>query len=130
MRDYNPIKGMYALPNNLWRQTISMIRDYYRLKAEYDDRIDEGMSPGSETPGGKTNKTGDPTGMKAIKLSSIAERIRAVEKAKLVVPYEYMDGIWNHIIYRRFFPGDADRSTYTRWQQRFVFEVARNMHWV
>ena len=107
-----------------------MIRDYYRLKAEYNDRIDEGMSPDSEVPGGKTNKTGDPTGMKAIKLSSIAERIRAVDKAKLVVPCEYMDGIWKHIIYRSRFPGDADRSTYTRWQQRFVFEVARNMHWI
>ena len=114
MRDYNPIKGMYVLPNNLWRQTISMIRDYYRLNAEYNDRIDEGMSPGSETPGGKTNKTGDPTGMKAIKLSSIAERIRAVEKARLAIPYEYMDGVWEHIMYRSRFPGDADRSTYTR----------------
>ena len=107
-----------------------MIRDYYRLNAEYNDRIDEGMSPGSETPGGKTNKTGDPTGMKAIKLSSIAERIRAVDKAKLAIPYEYMDGVWDHIIYRRRFPGDADRRTYTRWQQRFVYEVARNMHWI
>lgn len=130
MRDYNPIKGMYVLPNNLWRQTISMIRDYYRLNAEYKDRIDEGMSPGSETPGGKTNKTGDPTGMKAIKLSSIAERIRAVEKARLAIPYEYMDGVWEHIMYRSRFPGDADRSTYTRWQQKFVYEVARNMHWI
>lgn len=130
MRDYNPIKGIYVLPNNLWRQTISMIRDYYRLNAEYNDRIDEGMSPGSETPGGKTNKTGDPTGMKAIKLSSIAERIRAVEKARLAIPYEYMDGVWEHIMYRSRFPGDADRSTYTRWQQKFVYEVARNMHWI
>ena len=121
---------MYVLPNNLWRQTISMIRDYYRLSTEYNDRLDEGMSPGSEAPGGKTNKTGDPTSMKAIKLSSIAERIRAVDKARLVIPYEYMDGIWRHIIYRSRFPGDADRSTYTRWQQRFVYEVARNMHWI
>ena len=107
-----------------------MIRDYYRLNAEYNDRIDEGMSPGSETPGGKNNKTGDPTGMKAIKLSSIAERIRAVEKARLAIPYEYMDGVWEHIMYRSRFPGDADRSTYTRWQQKFVYEVARNMHWI
>lgn len=130
MRDYNPIKGMYILPNNLWRQTISMIRDYDRLKTEYDDRIGEGMSPGSEEASGKTYKTGDPTGVKAIKLSSISERIRAVEKAMLWIPYEYREGIWNHIIYRSRFPGDADRSTYTRWQQRYVFEVAKNMHWV
>ena len=130
MKDYTPKRGLYVLPNNLWKQTISMIRDYNRLTAEYIDRLGEGMSPGSEEPGGKTNRTGDPTGMKAIKLSSIAERIRAVDKAKLIVPYEYMDGIWNHILYRRRFPYDADRSTYTRWQQRFVFEVARNMHWI
>ncbi len=107
-----------------------MIRDYYRLKTEYDDRLGEGMSPDSEVPGNKTNKTGDPTAMKAIKLSSIAERIRAVDKAKLAIPYEYMDGVWNHVVYRQRFPFDADRRTYTRWQQRFVFEVARNMHWI
>lgn len=131
MRDYNPKLGLYVLPDNLWRQTIAMIRDYYRLKTEYEDRLGEGMSPRSDVPpAGITNKTGDPTGVKAIKLSSIAERIRAVDKAKLHIPYEYMDGIWNHIMYRRRFPGDADRSTYTRWQQRFVFEVARNMHWI
>ena len=130
MKDYAPKRGLYVLPDNLWRQTISMIRDYDRLTAEYDDRLGEGMSPGSEEPGGKTNRTGDPTGMKAVKLSSIAERIRAVDKAKLNIPYEYMEGIWNHIIYKRRFPFDADRSTYTRWQQRFVFEVARNMHWI
>ena len=130
MRDYNPTKGMYVLPNNLWRQTISMIRDYKRLVIEYNDRMDEGMSIGNETPGGKTNSTGDPTSAKAIKLSSISERIRAVERAKLIIPYEYMDGIWRHIIYRRRFPDDADRSTYTRWQQRFVYEVAKNMHWI
>ena len=130
MKDYTPKRGLYVLSNNLWKQTISMIRDYNRLTAEYIDRLGEGMSPGSEEPGGKTNRTGDPTGMKAIKLSSIAERIRAVDKAKLIVPYEYMDGIWNHILYRRRFPYDADRSIYTRWQQRFVFEVARNMHWI
>ena len=130
MRDYNPEKGLYVLPNNLWRQTISMIRDYDRLKTEYDDRINEGMSPGSEEPSGKTYRTGDPTGVKAIKLSSIAERIRAVEKAMLWIPYEYREGIWNHIVFRSRFPGDADRSTYTRWQQRYVFEVAKNMHWI
>ena len=131
MRDYTSGQGIYVLPDNLWRQTIAMIRDYGRLKTEYEDRLGEGMSPGSDdVPSGKTNKTGDPTGMKAIKLSSIAERIRAIEKAKLIVPYEYMDGIWIHILYRRRFPGDADRSTYTRWQQRFVFEVAKNMYWI
>ena len=131
MREYTPKSGSYVLPENLWRQTISLIRDYHRLKSEYGDRVDEGMSPStSELPAGKTNKTGDPTAVKALKLSSIAERIRAIEKGMLWIPYEYREGIWNHIMNRRYFPKDADRSTYTRWQQRYVYEVARYMHWI
>lgn len=129
MRDYQPRKNnQYWMDDRLWRKVLAIIRDYERLRAEYNDRVEEGMSPGSETPGGKTNKTGDPTGMKAIKLAVIADQIRAIEKAKLVVPYEYMAGIWDSIQYYSRYPNDADRHTYGYWKRRYVWEVAKNLH--
>lgn len=101
------------------------------MKTEYEDRIDEGMSVEPDAPpGGKTYKTGDPTGMKAIKLSVLAEQIRAIEKARMVIPDEYMPGIWNNIMDHVPYPNDAHYKTYGSWKARFVYEVARNMNWI
>ena len=132
MRDYQRTRrNPYILPSDLWHRTLYFIRGYDRMREEYDDRIEEGMSPGSDgVPGGKTYRTGDPTGMKAIKLSVLGEQIRAIEKAKLVVPYEYMDSIWDNIMTRNPYPNDAHRNTYGYWKGRFVYEVARNMNWI
>lgn len=118
------------MDDRLWRKTLFVIRDYDRLKTEYNDRIDEGMSPGSDTPGGKTNRTGDPTGMKAVKLAVISEQIRAIEKAKLVIPYAYMEGVWNSIQYGTKYPAYADRHTFGRWKRIYVWEVAKNLNWI
>lgn len=132
MRDYQRKRNnVYILPSDLWHRTLYMIRGYYRMKEEYDDRIDEGMTVATDSPsGGKTFRTGDPTGMKAVKLSVLAEQIRSIEKAMMVVPEEYMDGIWNNIIDHVPYPGDAHYKTYGAWKGRFVYEVAKNMNWI
>ena len=94
MRDYQrEYKNPYWMRNTLYYEILWIIRGYEDLKKEYNDRIEEGMSPGTESSGGKTNQTGDPTGMKAIKLTVISEQIRAIEKARLVIPFQYMEGM-------------------------------------
>lgn len=129
MRDYQrEYKNPYWMRKALYYEVLWIIRGYNDLKKEYNDRIDEGMSPGSETPGGKTNSTGDPTGMKAIKLTVISEQIRAIEKARLVIPFQYMEGIWNNIQDGVPYPRDADRHTYGRWKSRYIWEVAKNLN--
>lgn len=131
MRDYQPRKNnQYWMDDRLWRKTLFLIRDYDRLTTEYNDRIGEGMSPGTESSGGKTNQTGDPTGMKAIKLAVISEQIRAIEKARLKIPFEYMEGVWDNIQYYTRYPVYADRHTFGYWKRRFVYEVAKNMNWI
>lgn len=132
MRDYQRKRNnAYVMPTDLWYRTLYFIRGYDRMKAKYDDRIDAGMSVRSdEPPAGKTFKTGDPTGMKAVKLADLAEQIRAIDKAKLVIPYEYMDGVWQNIMTREPYPRDAHPKTYGHWKGRFVYEVARNMNWI
>ena len=131
MRDYQPRKdNQYYMDDRLWRKTHFVIRDYYRLKTEYEDRIGEGMSIGTEVSGGKTNRTGDPTAIKAVKLAVISEQIRAIEKAKLAIPYEYMDGIWDNIQYYSRYPDYADRHTFGRWKRIYVWNVARYLNWI
>lgn len=126
MRDYQrEYKNPYWMRNTLYYEILWIIRGYEDLKKEYNDRIEEGMSPGTESSGGKTNQTGDPTGMKAIKLTVISEQIRAIEKARLVIPFQYMEGIWNNIQDGVPYPHDADRHTYGRWKSRYIWEVAK-----
>ena len=126
MRDYQrEYKNPYWMRNTLYYEILWIIRGYEDLKKEYNDRIEEGMSPGTESSGGKTNQTGDPTGMKAIKLTVISEQIRAIEKARLVIPFQYMEGIWNNIQDGVPYPHDAARHTYGRWKSRYIWEVAK-----
>ena len=132
MRDYQRKRNnAYVMPTDLWYRTLYFIRGYDWMKAKYDDRIDAGMSVRfDEPPAGKTFKTGDPTGMKVVKLANLAEQIRAIDKAKLVIPYEYMDGVWQNIMTEKPYPRDAHQKTYGHWKARFVYEVARNMNWI
>lgn len=132
MRDYQRRRNnIYVLPSDLWYRTLYLIRGYDRMKEEYEDRIEEGMSADSDTiPAGKTFKTGDPTGSKAVKLSELAQQIRAIEKAKIVIPYEYMEGVWDNIMTHDPYPPDAHPKTYGHWKGRYVYEVARNMNWI
>ena len=126
MRDYQKVRNNpFVLPNNLYRQTLYLIRDYSRLKEEYQDVL-----YGSSAEGGRGSMPGDPTGALAIKLENLYSRIRAVEKAKAEIPPEYMTGIWENIISGRGYPKDAARNTYGNWKRKFIWAVARNMKWI
>lgn len=128
MRDYQPeVNNQWHLPKYLYRQTLAMIRDYDRLKDEYIDVIEETHAPEGE---GRTNLPGDPTGALACRLSSMSDRITAVEKAEKEIPAEYMKGVWENIAYAVPYPDDAGARTYGRWKARFVWLVAYHMKWI
>ena len=118
MRDYQPQK---------YKQTLCLIRDYNRLKEDYEDAILESHTAEGGIGGGAP---GDPTGALASKIENMHDRLKAVEKAKKEIPEEYQAGVWQNIIYDARYPDDADRHTYGRWKARFVYHVARNMGWI
>lgn len=127
MRDYQKKKNNpYKLPKFLYKQTLNLIRDYYRLKEEYDDMLNSSTNASA----GKGSMPGDPTGAKVIKLEKLSERISAIEKAKRNIANEYEQGVWNNIVHEAAYPNDADRRTYGRYKARFIFEVAKNMNWI
>ena len=132
VRDYQRLtRNPYRLEHGLWMQTLWLIRRYEHLKDEYNLRIDEGMSPDTGVvPSGKTNKTGDPTSLKAMKLAEISKQIMAIEKSKSMIPEEYIRGVWNNIMVGAPYPRDADPRTYGRYKSRFVYMVAENMGWI
>lgn len=126
MRDYQRTKSNpWILPRNLYRQTLFAIRDYERLKEEYEDII---QGKGIVLDGlPKGTGVGDPTGQLAIKAENLHNRISAIEAAKEVIPKEYVKGVWQSIVYDAPYPRDAGSATYSRYKSRFVYEAAKNL---
>ena len=126
VRDYQPKKNNpWHLPKHLYKQTLCLIRDYNRLKEDYEDAI----LPSRDSNYRGSNQPSDPTGTAALRIENMHDRIRAVERAKKEIPEEYQQGVWQNIIYGTRYPEDADRRTYGRWKARFVYLVAKFMGW-
>lgn len=125
IRDYQPKKTKYILPQGIYMSTLWIIRDYSRMKESIEDAIlttpvHDGMPRGSGIS--------DPTANKAMSLSGvIGGRIKAIEEAKKDIPEEYMHGVWNNIQYRMPFPQDAARETYSRYKSKYIFLVAERL---
>ena len=129
MRDYQPYKNnKYLLPKTLYKRTLALIRDYYRMKEEHDS-IGEGSPP---PPDGmpRGTATGNPTERDGIRRALLKTEINAIEKAWKTLPEEYRNGVWHNIMGDVPYPDDADRVTYSRHKQRFIYQVAKNMFWI
>lgn len=126
-RDYQPKKkNPYFLETTLYKATLAIIRDYERIKREYDDAIYSSPQPGQPSGSG----IGDPVNRAAVKRLKMEERLKAVERALTEIPEEYRRGIMDSIVYDTRYPRDADRSTYSKWKRRFVYKVAKKMDWI
>ena len=126
MKEYQRIKkNPWILPRNLYMQTLYVIRDYERLKEEYEDILAGSAIHMDGQP--KGTKIGDPTGTTAARLEKYHDRLKAIEAAKEEIPKEYIKGIWQNILYAAPFPHDASRSTYGLYKSKFGFEVAKRI---
>ena len=124
-RDYQRHKNNpYHLPGSLYKRVLFTVRDYDRMKIEVEDLIL--LSPDPEG-GPKGNGPGDPTANAAMRIDSIQNQIRAIELALRGIPAEYRKGVFDSVRYRRRYPIDADRSTYARYKNRFIWFVAKNL---
>ena len=66
----------------------------------------------------------NPTLDKAARLAAIDQFVTAVESGLAVVPEEYRDGVWRHVRYGGRWPIIAARSTWERWERRYLAAVA------
>lgn len=125
-RDYQRIRrNQWVLPHNLYRQTLYAIRDYPRLKEEYEYLL-QGQS--TEIDGQpKGNHIGDPTAATALKAERLHNRLKAIDDAKMVIPVEYRKGVWDNILYGKPFPKYAHKNTFGYHKAHLVYEVAKNL---
>ena len=128
----------YLLPHNLYMRVLYIIRDYDRLKEEYQAILHSSPTPRIESgydrngrfsaelmP--KSGEAADPTEDKGMRLALISDELHAVEQALMMIPAEYRHGVKQNVMYGGWFPQDADGRTYRRWKQRFIYQVAKGM---
>lgn len=128
-RDYQPYKNnKYLLPKSLYKRTLALIRDYYRMEKEHDNIGDESPPPPDGMPRG--SGTGNPTERDGIRRAVLKSEIKAIDTAREMIPEEYRDGVWFNIVGDMRYPENADRVTYSRYKQRFIYQVAKNMFWI
>ena len=128
-RDYQPQKNNpYLLPQPLYRMTLAFIRDYDRKRSEYNELAQVSPPPPDGQPRGSTS--GNPTQRAGIRRAELWIAISAVEEALGSIPPEYQMGVWENIVLYRRYPDDASPSTYKRYKQKFIHQVAHNMLWI
>lgn len=126
MRDYYLQHSQ--LPRELYRQVEWLVRDYERLKTEYNNAIWNSPPPPDGQPHG--DNTTDLTSKEAIKRAELFKKLEAIEQSKLHIPEEYREGVWNNILYKVPYPKNADRTTYWRHKSTFLRSVAEKMFWI
>lgn len=129
MREYWQMSSKrYGLPTSLYTQVVGVIRDYERLKTEYDRILNQSAAPPDGQPRG-SNRI-DTTSEKGLECAEISRKLKAVEQARYEVQEEYREGVWDNVVYGIRFPIDADRTTYYRHKKVFIKEVAKNLNWI
>ena len=102
-----------------------MIRDYDRIRLEYEDMLQLPAVRSDGQPKG-TDKS-DPTALTAARAEKYHDIISAVDKAKKEIPKEYRKGVWQNIVHEAPFPLTAARSTYGLYKSKFVYMVAKHL---
>lgn len=125
-RDYQRQKNNeYRLPDDVYHQTIWIIRGYYRKVDELQTILQESAGTGDGMPRGST--TSDPVAVKAEKREALLKQVEAIEQAKAEVPEEYRAAVWRAVLFYEPYPIYADRHTYGRYKARFIFRVAKEL---
>lgn len=121
MRDYLP--KTYSLPKAVYYQALYAVRDYDRLRAEYDDILHASAAPPDGLPHG--SGSGQPVADKAIRLNAISTKLMAIERALNGIPPEYRRGVLDNVRYGAPYPYTASYPTWSRWRRRFLWLAAK-----
>ena len=127
MREYQPKKNNpYWLPKAVYYQAVYAVRDYDRLRDEYNSILHESTGISDGQPRG--TKAGNPTENKVERLADTHRKICAIDNALHLLPEEYRNGVFNNVRYQSPYPYIAGVATWSRQRRRFLFLVAKNLH--
>lgn len=122
MRDYQATNNPYALPEDVYRQSLWFIRGYYRRREEAAAILDESPAPSDGLPHG--SGTSDPVSAKAARRSDLIRDNEIIDREREKIPAEYREAVWQNIHFRTPYPVYADRHTYGRYKSKLIYLVA------
>ncbi len=120
----------FVLPETVYRQALWAAKDYNRLKEEIEfltDNLDAIRSPSLVREVGSSPYLANVTAQKAEKLAALTGRIDKINEALEMVSEPYREGIANKIFNGIKFSDEAHANTWKRWQQIFLYYVAKNL---
>lgn len=124
MKVYQPCK-YERLPNNIYMQTLYIIKDYPDMLYRYKDIGN--ISAVKITGMPKSNEISNITENQAIVRANLKEKIHAIEHSLKIIPEEYRDGIINNIVLNKRYPDFASKNTWSLWRVRYIKEVAKTL---
>ena len=126
MRDYIPQKqDKYWLPANVYRQAKYAVRDYDRLKAEYNELL---LPSVTGEGGGHGSTPGNPTENSAMRRAQLSDRLTAIDRAVAQIPEEYRRGLLDNIMYGAACPYSAGIATWSRQRRKLLYFVAKYLN--
>lgn len=129
MSEYQKTKNNpYLLPKTLYYRVLWLIRDYERLKAERNEIIYSYNCQQDGLPKGSTMDS--PTEQRALKLERLSRELEAIDQALLQVDLDMRNSILENIYYQIPYPHYPIRWTWQRQKQKFVYNVAKNLHFL
>lgn len=81
-------------------------------------------SPGFPDVAARSNRVSDPTGLKVASLEDITRKIDAINYARLTIPDEYRQAVWNNCVLGSAFPDYANIKTWKAYKNDFLYVVA------
>lgn len=131
MREYQ-VKRLkdYKLPEAVYRQALWAIKDVNRLKEELNrtvEDIDSIHSPSFVNESRGKGLYSDITASKAEKILVLTNRIENIENALFAIPEKYRMGMRNKLMDGGSFGDKYHPNTWKKWQQVYIFHVAKNL---
>lgn len=114
------LKG-WALPHETYKRAVWLVRDYPRIKREYEDMLTDTPAHDGQL---RSSKPGDPTQTIAVKRAALADDVHAVEQALQHIPPEDAKEIMRHLAEGKDYTVPAHRNTWQNRMKPFLYMVA------
>lgn len=129
MKDYQQKKMKeFVLPDTVYRQALWAIRDMPRIMKEIEELQEISLPAGTAVHEPQIRGMySDRTGKTAVRLATLSAKTAAIESAFVSVPEKYREGIRNKLFYGIPYGDDYHPNTWKKWQQVYIYNVARKL---